>query len=268
MPTGVPQRDRSPGYPIVALGEALGRLAEFEAHFKRGGAPPARAGEAWGIKAKAYTDRIVAALRYFGLMDYQDHGGARLVVVSDEGRRYLRAQRDETRQEVIAGAALRPKQIARYWTVWGAHRPPDAACLDELILVNGFSETGAREFLKVYDGTISFIRSTAPGSMTPGVERSRGTAEYAGSETAIPSPRIDASDTPAGGPPPGAAGDGSETAAIVDEERFVADEGAVVIRFPPGLGSASVDDLEAFFALFIRKARRRAGTREQGHDGR
>ena len=160
MSPAASQRDRSPGYPIIALGDALGRLAEFEAHFKRNGAPPARAGDAWGIKAKAYTDRIVAALRYFGLMDYQGQSDARLVVVSDEGRRYLRAQRDEIRQEVIAGAALRPKQIAKYWSAWGANRPADAACLDELILVNGFSETGAREFLKVYDSTISFIRSS------------------------------------------------------------------------------------------------------------
>src|SRR5471032_1175664 len=80
MPTGALQRDRSPGYPIIALGEALGRLVEFDAHFKRSGAPPARAGDAWRIKAKAYTDRIVAALRYFGLMEYQGHGDERLVV--------------------------------------------------------------------------------------------------------------------------------------------------------------------------------------------
>ena len=157
MSAGAPQRDRSPGYPILSLKEAFERLAEFETHFKRHGAAPDRVGDAWGIKAKAYTDRIVAALRYFGLLDYQGHGEARLVTVSDEGRRYLRAQGEDIRREVAVAAALRPKQIGRYWKAWGANRPPDAACLDDLILVNGFSETGARDFLKVYDATINFI---------------------------------------------------------------------------------------------------------------
>lgn len=257
MSTGALHRDRSPGYPIIALGEALGRLAEFDAHFKRSGAAQAHIGEAWGIKARAYTDRIVAALKYFGLMEYQGQGETRLVTISDEGRRYLRAQRDETRQEIIAGAALRPRQIAKYWSAWGADRPADPACLDELILVNGFSEAGAREFLKVYDGTINFIKSSRAGARL-------GPAAAGGeTDTAIPSRNVDAPDTPAIDAPRTMPADAAPTWAesgttSTDEERFVADEGAVVIRFPHGLGSASVDDLEAFFALFIRKARRRA----------
>ena len=266
MSTGALQRDRSPGYPIIALGEALGRLVEFDAHFKRSGAPLARAGDAWGIKAKAYTDRIVAALRYFGLMEYQGDGDRRLVVVSDEGRRYLRAQREEIRQEVIAGAALRPRQIAKYRSAWGANRPADAACLDDLILVNGFSETGAREFLKVYDATISFIKS-AGFSPSPSREMVAGETE-----TAIPSSDLQASDSPTDrawsptrtGTAPVQEGFRLEP---IEEERFVADEGPVLIRFPPGLGPASVDDLEAFFALFIRKARRRAEARAQSTEG-
>jgi hypothetical protein len=239
---------------------------EFDAHFKRIGAPPARAGDAWGIKAKAYTDRIVAALRYFGLMEYQGHGDERLVVVSDEGRRYLRAQRDEIRQEVIAGAALRPRQIARYWSAWRADRPADAACLDDLILVNGFSETGAREFLKVYDGTISFI---GPSRLGPPLGRAVVAGE---TETAIPSRNLEASDSPTSQAPRPTRAEAApvwEGSRVepTEEERFVADEGPVLIRFPHGLGPASVDDLEAFFALFIRKARRRAEARAQSSDG-
>jgi hypothetical protein len=152
------QRDRSPAFPVIALDGALGKLAEFETHYKRSAARPEKVGEAWGIKTKAYADRIAAALRYFGLLEYQGSGQDRRVVVSEEGRKYLRAQQEETKREIAKTAALRPKQIARFWNDWGADRPADAACLDDLMLKHGFSEGGARDFLKVYDATITYAK--------------------------------------------------------------------------------------------------------------
>jgi len=152
------QRDRSPAYPIIPIGPALERLAQFEAHFKRSAARPEKIGDAWTIKAKAHADRIAAALRYFGLLEYQVSGGMRSVVISDLGRNYLRAQQEETKREIVATVALKPKQIAIFWNEWGADRPADAACLDELVLKKGFSEAGARDFLKVYDATIAYAK--------------------------------------------------------------------------------------------------------------
>jgi hypothetical protein len=150
------QRDRSPAYPIIPLEMALQRLTEFDAHFKRSPARSQKVGDAWGIKAKGYADRTAAALRYFGLLEYQGTGKNRNIVVSEEGRKYLRAQQEETKREVVKAAALRPKQIAKFWGSWGKDRPVDAACLDELVLKDGFSEAGARDFLKVYDSTITY----------------------------------------------------------------------------------------------------------------
>lgn len=150
------QRDRSPAYPSLPLEQALTRLAEFDAHFKRSPAPSEKVGNAWGIKGKAYADRMAAALRYFGLLEYQGSGKTRHIVISDDGRKYLRAQQDDVKREVARAAALRPRAIAKFWGQWGPDRPADAACLDELVLKNGFSEVGAREFLRVYDATITF----------------------------------------------------------------------------------------------------------------
>jgi hypothetical protein len=149
-------RDRSPAYPAIGLEVALGRLAEFETHFKRAPARPERVGEAWDIKTRSYADRIAAALRYFGLLEYQGAGKERSIIVSEEGRKYLRAQQEETKRSIIRAAALRPKQIAKFWEIWGSDQPADAARLDMLVIENGFSDGGAREFLKVYDSTISF----------------------------------------------------------------------------------------------------------------
>lgn len=152
------QRDRSPAYPSIPLGTALERLVQFETHFKRSQARPEKIGDAWGVKGKAYVDRIAAALRYFGLLEYQGAGKDRYVNVSEEGRKYLRAQQEETKREVIRSVALRPKSISKFWGHWGTDRPSDAACLDELVFKNGFSEVGARDFLKVYDATISYAK--------------------------------------------------------------------------------------------------------------
>lgn len=150
-------RDRSPAFPVIPLEAALGKLAEFEGHFKRTPARAEKVGEAWGIKTKAYADRIAAALRYFGLLEYQGAGKGRSIVVSDDGRKYLRAQQEELKREIVKAAALRPKQIAKYWNDWGTDRPADPACLD-LLMERGFGEGGARDFLKVYVATITFAK--------------------------------------------------------------------------------------------------------------
>jgi hypothetical protein len=150
------QRDRSPAYPNIPLKTAIDRLVEFDAHFKRSPARPEKIGDAWGIKGKAYVDRTAAALRYFGLLEYRGSGKDRHIVPSDAGTAYLRSAQDETKRNVIKHAALRPKQIAYFWNQWGTDRPADAACLDELLFKHKFTEAGARDFLKVYDATISF----------------------------------------------------------------------------------------------------------------
>jgi hypothetical protein len=152
------QRDRSPAYPNIPLKTALERLADFDNHFKRSPARPEKIGDAWGIRGKAYVDRTTAALRYFGLLEYQGSGKDRQITLSGEGRKYLRSQQEGAKREVIKAAALRPKQIAKFWELWERDRPADAACFDDLVFKYGFSEKGARDFLRIYDDTISFAK--------------------------------------------------------------------------------------------------------------
>jgi len=45
-------------------------------------------------------------------------------------------------------------------------------------------------------------------------------------------------------------------------DRFTVDEGVVKISFPSGMTTASVEELEQFFNLFIKKAKRRAGAKK------
>jgi hypothetical protein len=154
-------RDRSPAYPAIPLGAALERLTQFEAHFKRGLARPENVGAAWSIKTPAYASRVSAALRYFGLLEYQGAGKERHMAISEIGRKLLRTQQEDTKREIVRDLALRPKVMMLFWEKWGSDRPADAACLDEMTHSNGFSDVGAREFLKVYDATISYAGFSA-----------------------------------------------------------------------------------------------------------
>ena len=156
------KRDRSPAFPQVPLGEAIERLIAFEKRFGRHPAPLDKAGAAWNLKQ---SGDILASLRYFGFLEYEGSTGARQVVITDEGRNLLRAQQDATKQEIIRRAALRPKEIAKFWPIWGSDRPPNDVCHDELVLRNEFSARGAPLFLASYDATIAFAGLTTPGKI-------------------------------------------------------------------------------------------------------
>lgn len=257
------QRDRSPAFPNLTLKAALKRLEEFEAHFKRSPARPDRIGDAWGIKGKAYVDRTAAALKYFGLLEYQGSGTARQVVVSEEGRKFLRAQQEETKREVIRAAALRPKQIAHFWSLWGEDRPADAACIDELTLKNGFSDSGARDFLGVYDATISFAGLSDSDKISAvDQEANEATMTPAGhamlprqgeTPSHIARRMLDESPTSVQYP---------QAKSPMLQEIFNLDEGPVTLSFPSELSQDSYEDLKDQLELFLRRAQRRAGLKE------
>jgi hypothetical protein len=245
------QRDRSPAFPVIALEPALGKMAEFEAHFKRTAARPEKVGEAWGIKTKAYADRIAAALRYFGLLEYQGSGKDRSIVVSETGRKYLRAQQEELKRQIAKEAALRPRQIAKHWNDWGADRPADAACLDGL-MEEGFSEGGARDFLKVYDATITYAKLSDSDKAPADGQQDDDEPEAALTPEIRHTP-------PKSPPPPNVVKLGSQHAA------FPLPEGEVSLSFPANLSLASAQTMAAFVKLALEQAERQAKAREEAY---
>jgi hypothetical protein len=150
-------RDRSPSYPFISLKTAVERLAAFEGKFGRHPTPADKAGLAWGMKEKSsQAFQTLATLKSFGLVEYQGSGSDRAVSVTTDGRNYLRAQQESIKAEILKRCALKPKAIATYWKKWGADRPIDAICLDELILKAAYTESAAATFLRVYDETVTF----------------------------------------------------------------------------------------------------------------
>lgn len=150
-------KDRSPSFPFITLQSAIDRLQALDATFGRHPAPAAKVGMAWNMKpASSQAQQTLAALKSFGLVEYQGISADRVAAISERGRKYLRAQQDSVKREVLKEAALHPKVIEKYWNKWADDRPPDAVCLDELVLKDGFTQSAADTFLRVYDGTIAY----------------------------------------------------------------------------------------------------------------
>lgn len=151
------KRERSPSFPFIPLSTAIKRLIEFEETHGRHPTPAKHTGKAWGMKGwTSQAQQTLAALKAFGLIDYTGSGDDLMASISDDGRTYLRAQQDGIKKDVLKRVALKPKNLAKYFSLWGSDRPLDAVCLDKLVLKDGFTDAAAKLFLAVYDSTIAF----------------------------------------------------------------------------------------------------------------
>jgi hypothetical protein len=165
-PPAKAQRDRSPPYPFISLKAAIDRLVTLEKYFGRHKAPAVKAGLAWDMNEKSsQAFQTLAAMKYFGLVDYEGVGDERVASITDDGRNYLRAQQGQVKQEILKRIALKPAQIALYWERWGADRPPSPVCLDELVLKGKYTESAAKTFLNVYDETIAYAGLSNSGKV-------------------------------------------------------------------------------------------------------
>jgi hypothetical protein len=258
-----PKRERSPSFPFIPLSGAIKRLVEFEEYFKRHPAPAKHSGKAWGMKGwTSQAQQTLAALKSFGLVEYQGSGDTLEATVSEDGRTYLRAQQETVKREVLKRLALKPKNLAKYFTAWGPDRPPNEVCLDQLVLKGGFTEAAAKLFLQVYDATIAYAglsdsdkaleeeEEEEDDIVIPGVGEVDRTA--AQRHAAIPPEQLDRTEMLALVTPPFG----------TRREVITLDEGDVVITFPENLSSDSFGDLKDHLDLFIKKMQRRAGRKD------
>jgi hypothetical protein len=258
MPIIVPKpKDRSPSFPFIPLQTAIERLEAFENKFGRHPAPAGKAGLAWGMKEKSsQADQTLAALRSFGLVKYDGMGSERHAVITEDGRNYLRALQDTVKKEILKACALRPKIIRKFWAGWSADRPPDEVALDKLVLENGFSDVGARNFLKVYDDTTAFAGLSSSDKIDPTAEDDAAdTAD--GEEGENPSPSVR-------NPPPPPTPSQQGKVKVMEGERVVFTEETDPANYVKLVASGAVDDslLEAL-EDYVKRQRKRLVTAYQ-----
>lgn len=299
-PVAAIKKDRSPSFPFITLTKAIERTRElFQAarrHEMR--LPDAAAAMNYAPKSSGAIQTL-AALIAFGLVDDNGSGDARKFKITDLAFKMLEDQRPGAREAALAEAAVSPKAIAEYLAKWGHQRPADGICVSELRIEGGFTEDGAKLFLRVFDDAVGYAKVAGSGKQSDtsgdgrkGVEppnpelaigdwvqvESNGQIVFEKTRVrAIQHPWVfveasksgaDMSDVtllekaPAGEqaippvlefePRDGKSASGEEM------DRFTVDEGVVKVAFPFNMSADSVDELEAFFALFIKKAKRRA----------
>jgi len=126
--------------------------------------------------------------------------------------------------------------------------------MDILIQKHGFSDSGARDFLKVYDATITHAKlSESDKASVEPVD----TVQAEQQDTSSMTPRAQASPTPTA--VPHAVSTLLPLKHGMRQEIITLDEGDVVLTFPANLTSESFADLKDHLDLFIKKMQRRAG---------
>lgn len=299
--TTSPKKERSPSFPFIPLTKAVERTRALFDQAKRHEMRMSDAASAMGYGAKSSgVIQTLAALIAYGLVEDEGSGPNRKFKVSDLGFKILADQRPGAREAALAEAARKPKLIAEYAVTWRDGRPADSICTSELHIDRGFSEDGAKTFLRVFDDAMAYAKVTESdkkkdtgGTIDGEIEPSDQTVAVgdwvsveAGGQIVFEKTRVraldgqwvfvEASETgakmsdvtllekgPANeGPPPTlplpSAAD-LKPVAGEDLDRFTVDEGVVKIVFPKDMTAHSVTDLEEFFKLFIKKAKRRAG---------
>lgn len=255
------KRDRSPSFPYIGLEKALERIQTLYEKARRNEVRVADVAKDWGLAAKSSsTDRNVAALLAYGLIEDSGSGENRKIKLSDSGSRILDDKRPGVRERLLADAALKPKIISEYHTAhWKDGRPDDSHAISALKFDGGFTDEGARMFLRVFDETITFAGiGTSSGGSDSDADNTHDSEDLKTHAHSEAEPKKQSADYFSDFWKPGSSASGRR------EEKFALREGDVQIVYPSDLSIDSVDDLEAYIQVFLKKIRRDAAQAAKG----
>lgn len=151
---------RGPAYPYVDLRRAVERTQVVAD--KGGGRqpmPPESFYTLWGIGAKSSGARqTLAALNYYGLVDYIGRGNDRRAKLTDLARRIVFDQRDGSpeRAAALRQAALEPPIFRELYDRYGHIVPADSVLHSYLMIERGFTKQGAEAATDNYKSTFEF----------------------------------------------------------------------------------------------------------------
>ncbi len=161
---------RSPAYPYISLRKALKRAGEFWNAEGKHTVPLTSAYRAWGLGEKSSGSRqTVAALKQFGLLEYEGGGSDRRVRLSNRALNILLDKQPESRErdKLIRLIAFIPQIYSDLWNQWGAELPSDATIETYLVRDRAYNESAAPDLISDYKDTISFAKLREPDKMSP-----------------------------------------------------------------------------------------------------
>lgn len=149
------KKHRSPGYPLIDVGDAVNRLRMIYQRDRRAFTSYDAILEHLGYnvaKRSGTSGRIVAAIRQYGLLD--EKGGQ--FRVSDLGFKILNLEEgSEERARLIKEAALKPAMFRKVGAFYSGEIPSDAALRSHLILNEKFNPDSVDQFIQSFRETIA-----------------------------------------------------------------------------------------------------------------
>lgn len=158
-PVGNRPRERSPGYPAINLERAISRTQEIWNKDKQYPTPIDAVVKHWGYKSlNGPASLAIAALKRFGLIIVAETKGDRRITVTDLAVEILNHPNEETRRMAVQKAALKPTLHKELWSKYGANLPSVPVLKWNLTHDMNFTESGAEDFIRQYQQTISFAK--------------------------------------------------------------------------------------------------------------
>jgi hypothetical protein len=186
---------RSPSYPAIDLGAAIERARLLWDHERQHPTPIATIYQHWGIRPGSGGGNLaIAALRKFGLLEYEGSKDSRRGRLTDLAAEILAHPDGAVRRTAIQRAALTPVVHSELWARYKTELPSDDSLRWHLERDRDFTATGAREFIRQYRATLAFAELTdgaladADAQASTDEEETR-TEETRTEETPPPPPR-------------------------------------------------------------------------------
>jgi hypothetical protein len=150
-------KGRSPAYPAISLEKAIQRVRQLYIRDKQYAIPVSSLPDIWGYNSlNGPASLTISALKKFGLVNDEGAKDERRIKVTDSAVHILNHPSSDARAEAIRNAALLPPIHRELWEAYGASLPSDANLEWRLTRERGFTETGAKEFIREWRETMEF----------------------------------------------------------------------------------------------------------------
>lgn len=255
-------KSRGPAYPYVDLPGALKRLDQIIGaglSTKQTVAPEAMYGF-WQMGVKSSSARqTLAALKYFGLVEYVGTGRERRVKLTDRAMilAHDKSPTSARRISALREAALLPDIFGEiYSEKGGPFLPPRESLILDFTLEKGFDKESAEKAVDNFLASVQLAgldRPTSEASSSPTVEAEDERVQGSSIPKAAPrqesarsaSPLLDAREG-------------------YKDDTYATADGDVTLRWPIALSSDSLEELEEWTQLILRKIKREIQRRERG----
>lgn len=245
------KKERSPSFPFVGLTKALDRARSIYEQAKKYEVRMVDIATAWDWGAKSSgTIQTAAALVSFGILDSAGSGDGRKFKLTPLALKALEDQRPGEKDNALETLALKPKLIAEYAEKWGHERPTDPICTSELRLDRGFTDDGAVAFLRVFDDSMRYVT-------TSNIDKTEFNNSTPEDLEIIKNQSVKQESPPTQHHPIRDYHGSDRQVSGVHRDSFSLGEGVAIVEYPQAMSKSSIDDLEDFFVLVIKKARRR-----------